>query len=206
MVYPWSLQTNLVMGASALLQGWHINVPIYQFAWYVPWSLRPLVLLLVGYRGTWKERGRACRGSLCSFDIAPEIVQIIILFQATLRLYNLDSTPPPESKSPSKVSPTHNVFLMGNPVTQNPFLKVSYRAYYSRTPPSEHSGQANTSLEWAVLAGPQHSAWIINGRPLRKPQRTDRTSVGRTAKPGPEGVRWRGILLYPDYTVTYYLH
>ncbi len=25
---------------------------------------------------------------------------------------------------------------------------------YSRTPPNEHSGQANTPLEWTILAGP----------------------------------------------------
>ncbi len=27
---------------------------------------------------------------------------------------------------------------------------------YSRTPPYEHSAQANTPLEWTILAGPKH--------------------------------------------------
>ena len=27
---------------------------------------------------------------------------------------------------------------------------------YSRTPPNEHSAQANTPLQWTILAGPMH--------------------------------------------------
>ncbi len=33
-------------------------------------------------------------------------------------------------------------------------------------------------------------------RPAPQPRRRNRTPVGRTLKPGPMGVRWRGVLLY----------
>ncbi len=65
----------------------------------------------------------------------------------------------------------HRPFYMF-PDNGSPWQKSLMRILYSRTPPNEHSGWANTSLKWTILAGPKQFFFITmfknpssNGQP-----------------------------------------
>ncbi len=67
-----------------------------------------------------------------------------------------------------------------------------YCCIYSRTPPNEHSGQANTPLEWTIQAGPNHFPCIILLKTLpdeRSPRFPGLTDTWN----GPKSVRSRGF-------------